>query len=909
VTDRPALKGGLVLVDGSALAYRSHFAMARSGLSRADGLATGATFAFARDLWALLKEIEPTHAAVVFDSPEPTFRHRLYPEYKATRQRMPDELAGQLGLIRQAAEALGVRVIAVPGAEADDLVGSIAVKAAEAGVPVWIVTGDKDFLQLVSDRIRVYQLSKPSVAAAVIDRKGVIEKFGVPPERVVDVLALMGDSVDNAPGVPGVGEKTAVRLVQQYGSLDAVLEDGPRNESRKLAEALATHKDLAVLTRTLVTLDLASPLPCPIGELAWKGPDHENASRLFRELEFKGLAQELAARPKPVAHDYRTVTTAGELDELVAQLTAADLVAVDTETTSVDETRAVLVGLSFSTAAGRACYVPLNANPRIVPDPPDAPFWGVNVLAKLRPFLEDPRPTKCGQNVKYDLLILRAHGVRMRGVRTDTMIASYLLDPTQREHGLDALALRHFDYVKVRTQDLIGRGRDERSMDLVPIEDVSEYSCEDADYTRRLAALFLPRLEEEGLRPLHDDVELPLVLVLADMEEAGVRVDRQILKKMAGELCAEVERLQEAIRRTAGAGFNPNSPKQLGELLFDELKVHEQAGYKPRRTKTGWATGQEVLEELSSVEICRQILEYRTVSKLVSTYVLPLPELVRSDGRIHTSFHQTVAATGRLSCSDPNLQNVPIRTETGKKIRLAFLATADDWELLSADYSQVELRILAHFAADQNLIEAFRRGRDIHRETAARIFNLPPEAVDATARNRAKVINFGLLYGMGPQRVAQETGLSFEEAKTFIERYFAAFPSVRGFLESLKEKARKDGFVTTILGRRRPIPDIHSPNPQLKSAAERLAVNTPIQGSAADLIKVAMVRIHARLKDEARGSRLILQVHDELLLDCPKSELDAVGAMVRHEMEHAAELEVPLKVDMGHGPNWLSAQH
>jgi DNA polymerase-1 len=901
--------GGLVLVDGSALAYRSHYAMARSGLSRADGLPTGATYGFTSELNRLLKEIRPTHAAVVFDSREPTFRHQLYKEYKATRQRMPDELAGQLELIRECAEALGVKVLTLPGCEADDLVGSIAVKARDQGLSVWIVTGDKDFLQIVDDKIRVYQLSRPSSVAAVIDRAGVVERFGVPPERVVDVLALMGDSVDNAPGVPGVGEKTALRLVQQYGSLDAVLSEGPKSESKKLAETLATSRDVALLTKNLVTLKLDCPVPFPIDDMLWKGADPETASRLFRSLEFKNLAAEFVPKPKPVAKDYRQVTTEAELDALVAELLKADLVSVDTETTALSQRRAVLVGLSFSMSPGAAWYVPLNANPRIIPDPPDSPFWGVKVLERLKPFLEDPRPTKCGQNAKYDILILRVHGVRMRGLRTDTMIASFLIDPTQREHGLDALSMRHFEYQKVRTQELIGRGRDEMSMDLVPVEHVSEYACEDADFTRRLADLFLPRLEEAGVRALHDDVEMPLLMVLADMEEKGVRVDRQLLKKMAQEWCGDVERLQESIRKIAGPDFNPNSPKQLGELLFDELKVHEQVGYKPKRTKTGWATGQEVLEELAEVEICKLILEFRSVSKLVSTYVLPLPDLVRESGRIHTSFSQTVAATGRLSSSDPNLQNIPIRTEAGKKIRLAFLPSADDWELLSADYSQIELRLLAHFAKDENLIGAFRDGRDIHRETAARVFNLKPELVDATARSRAKVINFGLLYGMGPQRVAQETELTLDEAKTFIERYFSAFPRVRGYLDSLKEMARTEGYVATILGRRRPIPDIHSPNNMLKSQAERLAVNTPIQGSAADLIKVAMVRIHEMLRERKMRSHLILQVHDELLLDCPKAELADVMALVKHEMEHVWDLLVPLRVDLGHGANWLAAQH
>ncbi len=902
----PVPSGGLMLVDGSALAYRSHFAMTSSGLSRADGTPTGATYGFAMELHRLLERIRPTHAAVVFDSAEPTFRHALYADYKATRERMPEELVAQLDLLRQVCAAEGVPALAKPGFEADDVMGTLAVQARDAQLDCWLVTGDKDFLQLVDDRIRVYQLPRGDQDAIVIDRAGVREKFGVAPEQVVDVLALMGDASDNAPGVPGIGEKTAIKLIQDFGNLDAVLEGGP-TQSPKVRAALQSNRELAHLTKRLVTIETHCPLDQTLDDLKFSGGNAAVAGPLYRELEFRSLAQAFAEAPRRAHAGYVQVKTADELEAVLREVEAAELVSVDTETTSLDPRQARLVGVSFSVKTGEAWYIPMNADPPVVPDKRDAPFRGYAVLERLRPFLESSRPTKCGQNAKYDMLVLRGHGVRVAGLRMDTMLAAYLVDPGAREHGLDALSLRYFGYQKIRTEELIGTGKNQITMDLVPVDAVAEYAAEDADYTRRLAELFGPELDQKQLRRLHDEVELPLLYVLADMEEVGVRVDRSLLKKMAATLLENAERLGDEIRAIAGPGFNPNSPKQLGEFLFETLKVHEPIGYKPKKTKTGWATGQEVLEELGDVEICRKILEYRSVTKLVGTYVQPLPDLVGSDGRIHTSYNQAVAATGRLSSSNPNLQNIPIRTEAGKKIRLAFLPTADDWVLLSADYSQIELRLLAHFAQDDALISAFVAGRDIHRETAARVFGITPDAVDPATRSRAKAINFGILYGMGPQRLARETGLTVDEARQFIDRYFAAFPKVRGFLDGLKAKAREDGFVTTILGRRRTITDINSPNGMLRAQAENMAVNTPIQGSAADLIKVAMINIHRELGSRHLQARLILQVHDELVLDVPTSELPDVQELVRAGMETVWDLRVPLRVDMGTGRNWLEA--
>jgi DNA polymerase-1 len=732
--------------------------------------------------------------------------------------------------------------------------------------------------------------------------------WGVEPAQVADVLALMGDASDNAPGVPGIGEKTAKKLVAQFGDVERVLAQGPSASSPKIAAALRDHADLARLTRRLVEIKRDVPGLPSVDALAYAGPDRAAAEAFFREFEFKGLAEAFAPPRAALARDYRTVATAEELDRLVAELAAAPLVSVDTETTSLKPLEAALVCVSLSAADGVAWCVPLRADPPVVPDAPDAPFRGAAVLARLKPFLEDPRPTKCGQNAKYDALVLRRHGVRLRGLVTDTMIASYLIDPSRREHNLDALTLDRFGHRKIRTDELIGRGKDELTMDLVPLEHLAEYACEDADFTRRLAAAFLPELDEKGLRKLHDEVELPLLDVLADMEETGVRVDRPLLRKLAAEWAAVAEKLAEEIRVLADdPGFNPGSPKQLGELLFDRMKVHEAVGYRPKRTKTGYATGQEILEELGDVPLVGKILEWRSTAKLVSTYVAPLPELAGEDGRIHTHFNQAVAATGRLSSSDPNLQNIPIRTERGRRIRKAFLPTDADGVLISADYSQIELRLLAHFSEDEALVGAFRAGRDIHRETAARVFGMKPEDVDPGVRSRAKAVNFGVLYGMGPQRLARETGLTIDEAKAFIERYFDAFPRIRGYLDGLKESARRLGYATTILGRRRPIPDLGSPNGMLRSQAENMAVNTPIQGSAADLIKVAMVRVHRRLAESGLRTKLVLQVHDELVLDAPAAEAERAERLTAECMEGVAALQVPLKVDVGRGPSWLEA--
>lgn len=901
----------LFLFDGSALAYRSHFAMERSGLSSPDGVPTGATFGFATELRRILERVRPRYAASVFDTPEPTFRHEMYPEYKATRQKMPPELVEQLPFIHEAAEVLGTRVLRIDGYEADDVIGTLAVSAAARGIPVYIVTGDKDFMQLVSSGISLYNVMKKGEQVAVLGPEEVKEQFGVPPPRVVDVLALMGDSSDNVPGVPGIGKKTASNLVARFGGLEDVLKNASLAGGKRVVEGLTQHADQAWLSRRLVTIHTDVPLEVDVEDLRYEGPRTGSSLELFRRLGFSTLAEEmsrLGGEARKPGGDYHLVDSREALEDLMERMREADLVAFDTETDSLRALRARAVGLSFAMREGEAFYVPLNRDPPLIPeeDPGDIP--GTAVMEALRPLLESEQPSKCAQNAKYDILVLRRFGIDVRGLGTDTMVASHLVEPQERERNLDALSMRHFGHGKIKTEELIGTGRSQITMDLVPVEQLCAYACEDADFTLRLADLFLKRLDEVGVRKLHDEVEIPLVSVLADMEEAGVRVDRSILETMAQELDEQVRALEGEIHELAGRPFNVQSPRQLGRVLFEEMAIHEELAYKPRKTKTGWATGQAVLEELADHALPRKILEHRALTKLLNTYVRPLPSLVdERTGRIHTSYNQAVAATGRLSSSEPNLQNIPIRSPTGRRIREAFLPTSDAYLLLSADYSQIELRILAHLSGDESLIEAFRNDVDIHRDTASRVFRVPPDQVDAALRSRAKAINFGILYGMGPQRLSRETDLSLGEAREFIGRYFETFPAVRELVEGLKEQARAQGYVSTLLGRRRPIPDIGSSNGMLRSQAENMAVNTPIQGSAADILKLAMVRIHSLLEARSGRSRMILTVHDELVFDVWREELEEVRELVVREMEQAYPLAVPIRVDVGSGSTWLEA--
>ena len=913
----------LFLIDGSALAYRSHFAMSRDPLINSRGENTSAVYLFLRSLRSLVDRESPTHIAVVFDTREPTFRHRAFADYKATREKMPDDLVQQLPLIRELVVALGIPLLEKPGFEADDVIGTLAKRAASDGGDVFLVSRDKDFMQLLGDRIRMFDLGRGIGDAEIMGPEAARKKFGVDPDKVIDVLGLMGDSSDNVPGVPGIGAKTATKLIDEHGSIEAAIAAATAGTIRgRAGKNLVEFEEQALLSKSLVTIDVDVSLELEPAELLRSDSDQSALRALYSRLEFKDLLDEIdEGEDRVEERDYRVIDTPEAFEALLASLKESGRFVFDLETTALNARRAKLVGISFATEAHAAQYVPFNADPTIFGGEPEdvddgslfptstSPSDAECILGALKPILEDPAIAKCGQNLKYDLMVLAQHGIDVQGVAFDTMIAAYLDDPGARQHGLDALALRFLRVRKIPTDALIGTGKKQISMAAVPVEKVGEYACEDADITWRLWELFAPRLRELQMEDLNRDVEVPLIGVLLRMEQRGIRLDPKPLAAFGAELERDLEALEAGLFELAGESFNVLSPKQLQPILYEKLKVHEALGKKRiKRTKTGLSTDHSVLEELRAHPFVEKLLDYRQKSKLLNTYVDALPALIDpADGRIHTSFNQAVAATGRLSSSNPNLQNIPIRTEIGRRIRSSFVPGKAGWSLVSADYSQVELRILAHLSQDDALLSAFRRNADIHRETAARIFDIEPEAVDLEVRSRAKAINFGILYGMGPRRLARDTGLTEAEAKSFIAAYFERFPAVKAFLDESLARAQKNGYVTTLLNRRRQLPEIHSKDQRVRVQAENIAVNTPIQGTAADLIKVAMVKLDQRIRTSGFEASLLLQVHDELLFETPDENVDALRAMVEEEMTGALTLDVPLVVDFGVGADWRAA--
>lgn len=907
----------LYLVDGSALAYRSHYAFIRSPLRNAAGLNTSCAFAFTRELLRLLDEERPDRLAVVFDVSKTSFRHQRYPAYKATRALMPEEMEACLPYVERIVDALGVKRLAVEGWEADDVVATLARRGREAGYLVRIVTADKDLCQLVDDRVWVYNPWRRSGAPGVevLDPAGVEERYGVAPAQFRDYLALRGDSSDNVPGVPGVGPKRAVELIRQFGSVEEALARADEVERKAVRESLQAHADLARLSLELVSLDEHVPLEVDLDDLALGEPDRAGLFELFTELEFRELTGRFSRDISSDPHVHHRITDDAGLEALIERLKGCDELVFDLETTSLDPGKAEIVGMAFAFAEAEAWYV--GAEERRGSSAFE--LFAVELdfsrrLERLRPLLEDPHLKKGGQNVKYDIAVLARHGVTVRGVAFDTMLESYVLDPSAPTHGLDALALRYLNYKKIATGDVIGRGKKQRSMADTADEEIFPYASEDADITLRLHRRFARQLAEAPeLERLYREVELPLMDVLLRMEAAGVAVDVGVLAGIGHEFRARLRALEEEAHRLAGEPFNLGSTRQVSALLFDRLRLHEQAGLPLKRTAGGaHSTDREVLEALAHHSpLAKTLLEHRQLEKLLGTYVEALPALVDArTGRVHTSFNQAVTATGRLSSSDPNLQNIPVRSPEGRRIRSAFVAGEPGWVLLSADYSQVELRVLAHLSGDEALIAAFQDGLDVHRATAARIFDLPMDAVTPELRARAKAINFGIIYGMGAPRLARDTGMTQDEAREFIAGYFRAYPRIKGYLDGQVEHARKHGYVETALGRRRPLQDIRAARRMARANAERMALNTPIQGTAADIIKLAMIRIDRRLeaqRAEGLRARLLLQVHDELLFEAPAAEADRLEALVRHEMEHAIELRVPLSVDVGRGRTWLEA--
>ncbi len=936
----PGPASTLYLVDGYALIYRAFFAMIARPLTTRRGENTSAAWGVTNFLLRLLERRGPDYLAWVHDVGE-SFRHQTYPQYKATREKLTEELQQEFDRsverIEQILEAFRVPLVGVEGYEADDVIGTLATAA--RGLQVVIVSGDKDFYQLIGPGIALLNPGRGGPAAVEehwVDQTNASERLGVPPERVVDYLALVGDSSDNVPGVKGVGEKTALELLKTFGDLDGILAHADRIPGKRAREAVEQYADLARLSRELVTIRRDVPLPLDLDGLRVRPPDVARLTELFTELEFRSLIPKLSALERaaaapvaPAARPADVVTGAPSLATLtpahaepsivddpatlaaaVAEWRRAPLLALDTETTSLDPMRAELVGMSLAVAPGRSWYLPFA---HVAPDgelaggtpPHNLPPLSSEALAPLRELLADPRVPKAGHNIKYDWLVLRRAGVELAGVSYDSMLASFVLDPGRRSHALDELARERLSLAVRTYAELVGRGKAERPFAAVPLADAAGYSATDSEIVLRLHDAFQPELEDHQLVRLLETIEMPLMPVLVDMESRGVCIDLTRLGEISRAFAGELTALERAIYHAAGSDFNINSTPQLRHVLFEK---HQLPILK--KTKTGPSTDYEVLEQLAAMghEVPRLLIEYRELSKLKSTYVDALPGFIHPlTGRIHTSFNQAGAATGRLSSSDPNLQNIPVRTPRGEAIRRAFVAPPGAM-LLTADYSQIELRLLAHLSGDSAFVEAFEQGGDIHRQTAAIIFGVAQDQVTPEMRARAKTINFGTIYGQGAFALSRQLGITQDDAKRFIEQYFTRFAGVRAWLDRTVAEAREKGYVETLFGRRRYIPELKDRNYNIRAFGERTATNSPLQGSAADLIKIAMVRIAGALSEQGLASRMILQVHDELVVEVPGGEEKAATELVKRHMERAAELRVPLVVSVGTGMNWVDAK-
>lgn len=924
-------KSILFLLDGMALAYRSHFAFININLRNSEGIPTGPVLGFANTLEKLLEDHQPTHIAVVWDTSAPTFRHELDEEYKANRPPQPDELKTGIPLIKEMIDYYGIDNLEQDGYEADDIIGTIADRANAEDVNVFLVTPDKDFMQLVHDHIKMYKPDNRNGGFLTIGREEVKNYFGVYPENVIDVLAIIGDTSDNIPGVRGIGKKGAPKIIKKYGSLEKAIEEAPNFKSKRYGNALQQHSEQAMHAKEMVTIKTDVPGIIDWEELSWEGPDEKKLGAFFKQMEFRSftkkyLGEEIESykeRKKPgkdksqgdlfvpttIDEDEQTgidsytpgvasyimVTEAGKLKSLVKKMQDHDTLCFDTETTGSNPMEARLVGISLSATAGTAYYIPVNNEEGL--DQEEA-------LEILHPLFAGGESLKVAHNYKFDYMMLRRAGLKVKGKAFDTMIAGYLIDANQKLK-MDELARKYLNYDPISIEELIGSGRKQKSMDGLSPEQIKIYACEDADITLQLYEALKKTLEKDELTGIAEIIEFPLMDVLAEMEMNGVLLDVEILKEFSEILRDDLLKLEKTIFDKAGVEFNINSPQQLGEILFDRMGL--PAG---RKTKTGqYSTSESVLSRLAAeYEMAGLILEYRALSKLKSTYADALPKLINEEtGRIHTDFNQHIAATGRLSSSNPNLQNIPIRTERGREIRKAFIAD-EGFKLVSADYSQVELRVIAAIAEDENMIRAFKNNEDIHARTAREIFGLESiNEVTPDHRRKAKEVNFGIPYGVSAYGLASRLGIENSEGKKMIDQYFERFPGVLRYINNTTQFARENGYVKTLLGRRRYIPDINSGNWNQRAFAERTAINMPIQGTAADIIKLAMIRIQKFIEEHNLKTRMLLQVHDELVFEVPGEELETTPSKIKELMETAYELSVPLKVDMGIAENWLDA--
>ena len=926
----------LFLLDASSYLFRAYFAI--GSLSNSKGIPTNATYGFIQMLLKLIKDQKPTHLVAVWDRPEPTFRKQQFEAYKAQREEIPPDLPEQIDWIKKILQAMKIPTLEKAGYEADDIIGTIAKDFQKKDYQIVVVTGDKDLMQLVDERLCLLDTMKDKWTR----REQVIERFGVGPEKVIDVLGLAGDSSDNIPGVPGIGEKTASALIQQYGSVENLYEHLDELKGKR-KENLEQNKEAAFLSKKLVTIHCDVPIEYRIEDFDLSEPDQDALNQIFKELEFtrlldysKGSSQNNSLKRS----DYILIDDAEKLSKLLSELENVKSFALDTETTSLDVQKAQLVGVSLSTASGRAYYIPVGhlchreESAEGPPKADDDPVWANNylplhgglprgtcpeqsrrarndlesgqldvqeVLQGLKPVFENSKVGKIGQNYKYDYQILKQAGIEVQGLAFDTMIASYLLDPAGK-HGLDHLAQVYLNHSMISYEE-VTKETPNKSFAEVSIQKALEYSAEDADATFQVAEKILPEIKSQNLEKIFYEIELPLVPVLAEMELRGIKIDRPYLEELQKDFSEKIQKAEKKIYELAGKEFNVNSPKQLGQILFEDLKLPVQ-----RKTKTGYSTDVDVLTELAKIHpLPEEILSYRSLAKLKSTYIDALLNIAdpKTD-RVHTSFNQTIAETGRLSSSDPNLQNIPIRTDDGKKIRAAFIAE-QGFQLLSADYSQIELRVLAHMSEDPNLITAFEKNEDVHRLTASSIFGLPEDQITSQMRAVGKTVNFAVIYGQTPFGLSGQLGIPQAKAREYIEQYFAKYPKVQAYREQVLKQASEKGEVRTLFGRRRLVADLNSKNPNVRSFAERIAFNTVIQGTAADLIKLAMIQIDQKIKEKKLNLRLLLQVHDELVFEVKENELDEMKSLVKQCMEKVASFRVPLLVEVGVGKNWNEA--
>jgi len=930
----------LFLLDGMALIYRAYFALSKTPRITSTGFNTSAIFGFANTLLELLRTQQPSHIAVVFDTMAPTNRHVEFAAYKANRQAIPEDLAAAIPYVYKLIEGFNIPILTLDGYEADDIIGTLAKQAEPRGYTVYCMTPDKDFGQLVSDHIFIYKPARLGNGAEVLGVKEILEKWEVTDvKQVIDILGLWGDAVDNIPGIPGIGEKTAKQLIQRFGSMENILANTDQLKGKQ-KENLETFAEQGLISKKLATIQLDVPIELDEEQLVLREPSREALEPLFAELEFRTLGKRVFGEefsvqdakaiggtqmdlfgnavgnnqqattagtteytPPPAnrtaqstPHEYVLADTPASQQELAMLLAKQRSFCFDTETTGTDANTADLVGLSFAIEPGKAWYVPAS------PDREEC----LRLLARFKPVFENEAIEKIGQNTKYDILLLARYGIAVRGPLFDTMLAHYLIDPDTR-HGMDMLAENYLAYTPISITELIGpRGKKQGNMQDVDIETIKEYAAEDADITLQLKAVFEPLLDQAEATELARNVEFPLVQVLAAMEQNGVNIDVPVLRQLSESLERDSTAIEKTIYEKAGVQFNIASPKQLGEVLFEKLKLDPKA----KKTKTGqYKTGEDILLALASKsDIVKDILEFRQLQKLKSTYVDALPQLINpTTGRVHTSYNQAVAATGRLSSTNPNLQNIPIRTERGREVRKAFIPRDDDHVILSADYSQIELRLVAHMSGDKGMLDAFANGQDVHRATAAKVYGVPLEAVTAEQRRNAKAVNFGIIYGQSAFGLSQNLGIPRSEAAQIIDQYFAQYPGIKRYMNDTINFAKENGYVETLLKRRRYLRDINSANQTVRGFAERNAINAPIQGSAADMIKVAMISIHEAIKQQGLRGKMTMQVHDELVFDVPREEVPIFRELVENHMKDALSMSVPIVVELGEGRNWLEA--